>query len=162
MIYLKFLAAWSWRTWGACAHMPRTFARMATAIRCLIWLSLYGGCRVTDFSANLPLPATQVHIKARSSCITAVVVRRKETLSFLPSHFSHFHLLHSSLFRAFLISPLLPLSPLPTFSAHATPRCSRVYPVSRTHGEMYVQKPHIKTNINTCVTTSYDIHDNVI
>lgn len=40
----------------------------ATVIR---WLSLYGGCRVTDFSNEFTLTATQVHIKARSSCITA-------------------------------------------------------------------------------------------
>lgn len=114
---------------------------------------------MTDFSVDLPLPATQVHIKARSSCITADRTTKRNAFSLSPSHSSHSHCLQPPLLsRASLISPffLLPSLPRASFFPHATPRCSRVYPVSRTHGEMYVQKPHIKININTCVTTSYD------
>lgn len=154
MIYLKFLAVILANV-GACAHTFRTFARTVTVIRCLIWLSLYGGCRVTDFSVNLP--ATQVHIKARSSCITADRMSKRNAF-FSPSHSSHFLASFPSSFL--LCSSYLSFLPIFLFSScilpHATPYCSRVYPVFRTHGEMYVQKPHIKININTCVTTSYN------
>lgn len=132
-------------------------------------ISLWWMSRDRFFSVNLPLPATQVHIKAHSSCITADRTSKRNAL-FSSSHSSHFHFLifDPSFFCASFISLALSFCLSPFFPSascifpHATPCCSRVYPVSRTHGEMYVQKPHIKININTCVTTSYMIHDNVI
>lgn len=109
MIYLKFLAVILANV-GACAHTFRTFARTATVIRCLIWLSLYGGCRVTDFSVNLP--ATQVHIKARSSCITADRTSKRNAFFFSLTFslaFSSLPLLLSFVLLLSLLSSYFPL-----------------------------------------------------
>lgn len=102
MIYLNVSGRMILANVNACAHTPRTFARTTTVIRCLIWLSLYGGCRVTDFSVNLPLSATQVHVKARSSCITADEKKR----------FFFIRIFISFILSAFLISPFFLLSSL--------------------------------------------------
>lgn len=117
MIYLKFLAAVLANV-AACAHTSRTFTRTATVKVFNLVISLWWMSRDRFFSVNLPLPATQVHIKARSSCITADRTSKRNALS-SPSHSSHFHFLifdppfFCASFISLSLSPFLLLSPLP-------------------------------------------------
>lgn len=137
MIYLKFLAVVPANV-GACAHgAPHVREDVRDRYKVFFFfnlvISLYGGCRVTDFSVNLPLSATQVHVKGPFILYNSWLYVEKKRF-FLPLVF--FHLLQPPFFLcASLISSSLPtLSPLPPcIFPHATPRRSRVYPVSRTH-----------------------------
>lgn len=108
------------------------------------------------FLNEFTLTATQVHIKARSSCITAGRSSKRNVFIFLSPLYIVSHLC----FVCFLIdSPSTSLSTfsfsLRVFFRARFPRCSRVYPVYLERMEMYVQKPHIKNTI-LHVTTSYD------
>jgi len=108
---------------------------------------------VTDFLDEFTLTATQVRIKARSSCITA---SRSSKGNFLPLAFPSLFTL-SPLYIAFYplsTSTFFSLSSIIIFflffflSLHVSRRTRfRVVraciPVSQTH-EMYIQKPHIK------------------
>lgn len=107
------------------------------------------------FLNEFTLTATQVHIKARSSCITADRTSKRNGFLFslfystlyIVSQFSICFLLYLSLFLFFVFSSCV----LP----RAIPRCSRVYPVSRTHGDVCTETTYKKNTI-LHVTTSYD------
>lgn len=115
MIYLKFLAVVPANV-GACAHgAPHVREDVRDRYKVFFFylvISLYGGCRVTDFSVNLPLSATQVHVKGPFILYNSWLYVEKKRF-FLPLVF----FISSSLLSFFVL-------PLSLLSSYALPSAS--------------------------------------
>lgn len=148
VIYLKFVAVVLANAY-ICAYARSRGRNSYKVIISLWWMSR------DRFLNEFTLTATQVHIKARSSCITAVRLSKRNVF-FFPS-------LHYILFLIFVPLCLLPLRffSLFVFSScilpRTIPRYSRVYPVSRTHGDVCTETTYKKHNITRDYKLRYTI-----
>lgn len=133
---------------GECVYM-RIHARSRGRNSYKVIISLWWMSRDRFFN-EFTLTATQVHIKARSSCITAGRLSKRNVFFFF------FPSLYYILFLIFVPPLFLCLSAFSrrlVFSScilpRAIPRYSRVYPVFRTHGDVCTETTYKKTQYYT-------------